>query len=286
MLFQLLSLAIAVPPPRPVVVRVKQNVTITASIGENCVTIYGYTSPSSRVELTSTKVFAATYSDPAGYYIFDKTILPKDPGELCLSSLDDNSRRSTPVCIPAPPATNYFTNTGPILLPPTITLDSDNIKPGATTIASGQSIPGSQIDIYLYQVNNSAPIFPKSVQAFGLPVFSTVSDSTGNYNFNLPTAYSSDYRLYSTVKYLDSQSPKSNTLTYLLPSLFWLFWQQNSWLIITLAIFVITLTLFFYLIYIYYLAPPSKRYLPAIFSYPLMQFNPIVPNSNPSPARL
>jgi hypothetical protein len=253
-------------------VKVKEKVWVTASIEENRVTIYGYTSPLSRVELSSTKVFAVTYSDTTGYFLFDKTILPKNPSDLCLSATDDSSRQSTPICIPSPPSTNYHTDIGPILLPPTITIDADNIRPNSTTATSGQSIPNSPIDIYLYQVDQNAPSFPKSVQAFGLPVFSTMSDDLGNYSFNLPTAYATNYRLYSTVKYNEDLSPKSNTLAYNLPSLWWLFLIQNSWLIVTLFIFVITLTYFFYLIYVYYLSKPLNRYLPALFSFPLTTY--------------
>lgn len=242
-------------------------VSISASISDNRVTITGYTSPTSVVELTSFKVSASVYSDSTGFFVFDRTLLPKNPGELCLSSIDSSSRLSTPVCIPAPPPTNYQTDIGPILLAPTLTLDSDSIKPNSTTVASGQSIPGSQVYIHLYQVDTKAPIFPKSVQAFGLPSYTVHSDTSGNYSFNLPTAYSSNYRLYSTVAFLDNQSPKSNTLMYKLPSLLWLFWLQNSRLIVTLLVFTITLTLFVYLIYIYYLAS-RPRYLPVLYPYP------------------
>jgi hypothetical protein len=248
------------------------SVRVTASIGKNRVTITGYSSPHCLIELTSPRVFASVYSNPDGYFIFDRTLLPNDPGELCLSAVDDSHRRSNPVCIPPPPPSNYQTDIGPILLSPTLTLDKDQIKPNSTTIASGQGIPNSPVNIYLYQIDSKALIFPQSVQAFSLPIFTTKSDSSGNYSFNLPTVYSSNYRLYSSVIYQNDPSAKSNTLTYHLPSLFWLFWQQNSWLVITLAIFIITLTFFFYLIYIYYLAKPEKpRFLPALFSYPLIQ---------------
>ncbi len=39
------------------------NTTITASVGENRVTIFGYTSPNSKVELTNPQVYSQTYSD-------------------------------------------------------------------------------------------------------------------------------------------------------------------------------------------------------------------------------
>lgn len=276
-IFYLLSTPAQAEPTR------RKGVTVSASIEENRVKLFGYTSPRTRVELSSAKAFAVTYSDDAGYYLFDRTILPKLPGELCLTAIDDSQRRTVPTCIPEPPPVNYLTDIGPVILPPTITIDQDAIRPNSTTIASGQGIPSSPIHIFIYQVSDRAPLFPKEVQAFGLPDFTTVTDASGNYSFNLPTAYSSNYRLYSTVRYQDEPSPKSNTLTYHLPSLFWLFWQQNSWLFFTLPAFVITLSLLFYLLYLYYfhgfrpLLPPAhrylpvkpRRYLPAVFSYPL-----------------
>ena len=245
-------------------------VKVTASIGKHRVRIYGYGPPHCTIELTSPEVYDSVFSDSDGYFVFDRTILPANPGELCLSAIDQSNRYSTPVCIPPPPLNNYLTDIGPILLSPTLTLDQTRIKPNSTTIASGQSIPNSTINISLYQVNSKTFVFPKSVQAFSLPIFSTVTDELGNYSFNLPTVYSSNYRLYSTVTYQDNPSPKSNTLIYHLPSLLWLFWQQNSWLVISLLIFIITLTAFFYLIYVFYLSRSEKSYLPALFSFPLV----------------
>jgi len=226
------------------------DVKISASIGENRVTIFGYTAPKIRVELSSQNVFDVTFSDSEGYYLFDKTLLPKNPGELCLSSLDDSGRRSLPTCIPAPPATNYHTDIGPIILPPTITLNSVD--------ASGQSIPNSTVEIHFYQVKDNAPVFVKPAEAFALPVYSTQTDSTGNYSFSLPTAYQSNYRLYSTVKYSDNFSPKSNTLLYLLPT-------QNYTFIV--VIFSLSIFIFLYLLFNYF--KHKKHYYPAIFSYPL-----------------
>lgn len=248
-------------------------VHVTASIGRNRVTITGFGPPHCVIELTSPRVYSSVYSDSNGYFVFDRTLLPSDPGELCLSATDESNRHSLPVCIPPPPSSNYQTDIGPVLLSPTLTLDQDQIKPNSTTIASGQSIPNSTVNIYLYQVDSKSFTFPESAQAFSLPIFTVTSDISGNYSFNLPTAYSSNYRLYSSVIYQDSPSSKSNTLIYHLPSLLWLFWQQNSWLVISLVTFVITLTAFFYLIYIYYLAKPETRYLPALFFYPLAKNN-------------
>jgi len=242
-----------------------KNTIVTASIGENRFTIDGYTSPNSKVELTSPKIFLTTQSDSEGYFLFDETILPRDSSELCFTSLDANSRRTTPICIPPPPTTNYHTNIGPIILPPTISLDQDKIKPNSTIITSGQGIPNSNINIYFYKVSDQAVSFPKEVQAYSLPSISVTSDKDGFFTLSLPTAYSSNYRLYAAAKFDDNYSPKSNTLIYILPSLFYIFLQQNAYLVFWVPAFLITLIIFFSLLYLYH--RPKKaivHFLPAL----------------------
>lgn len=247
-----------------------KSVYISASIGENEVTINGYTSPESRVELTSSRVYALTFADSTGYYEFKKTLLPKNPSDLCLIATDDAGRHSSPVCIPPPPATNYHTNIGPIILPPTISVDADNIRPGSTALASGQSLKNSPIEIYFYKVNDKAPAFAKAAHAYSLPVFQSISDNSGNFSFNLPTAYSSNYRLFATVKYQDDSSPKSNTLTYALPSLWYLFWLQYNRLIVLSILFFFTLIIFFYLLF---QSRHRPRYLPYLYAKQLSTFD-------------
>jgi len=274
----LLLLFLFLPTPTSAVeYRSSASTTITASIGENRVTIYGYTSPKSRVELSSPKVFAVTYSDQDGYFEFDKTLLPKNPSDLCLISLDNNQRSTSPICIPPPPPTNYHTDIGAILLPPTISLENDKIDPNSTVISSGQAIPNSAVNIHFYKVNNSGLSFPKQVHAYSLPSLTATSDSFGNFNLNIPTAYSSDYRLYASAKFNDNYSPKSNTLIYFLPSFFSLFLLRYPFLFFLLPLFIITLIVFIVLLYlrsdIYQLKsknlPALRNFYPAITSCPL-----------------
>lgn len=191
-----------------------KSVSVSASIPGTVVTIFGYTSPESRVELSSPKAFAVTYSQKNGYFIFDRVILPRHPQELCLISIDDSNRLNNPVCFPEPPENN-LTNIGPVLLSPTISLDLNN------NFASGQSIPDSTIKLHFYEQNR--PQLVKQAQALSLPVLETKTDSRGNYSVNLANNSKSVYRLYSTSTYLDNNSPKSNTLLYGQTSIFWIF---------------------------------------------------------------
>ena len=259
--------------------------TVSASIPENRVTIFGYTSPNSRVELSSPKVFAVTYSNQEGYFIFDKSILPRNPSDLCLISFDNHGRATSPTCIPAPPPYNYHTDIGAILLPPTISLENSQIDPNSTVITSGQAIPNSIVNIHFYKVNDSGQSFfnldvalakfrPKQVQAYSLPSITATSDSFGNFNLNLPTAYSSDYRLYASAKFNDNYSPKSNTLIYFLPSFFSLFLQKYPFLYFLIPLLILSIIILFLILYLrsdlYRLV--SKKYLPAIPNwFPVVQ---------------
>jgi hypothetical protein len=251
------------------------DVKIFASISENEVTIFGHTSPNSKVELTGINIYSLTFSQKNGYFEFNKIILPKNPSELCLQSKDHHGRSSTLVCIPPPPATNYHTDIGPIILPPTISLEQDKINPNSTVITSGQSIPNSPLTIFFYKVNDTAKSFPKAALAYSLPPLKTVSDDNGNYSLNLPTAYSSNYRLYTSVEYDGNNSPKSNSLLYFMPSLFWLFLQQHAYLMVLLPIFLFTLILFFIFLFFnsnLYHRVSQLRFLPALrTSYPAIR---------------
>lgn len=251
------------------------DVSVSASIGENEVTIFGYTSPTSRVELTGVGIYALTFSQDNGYFEFNKHVLPKNSSELCLQSKDNYDRNSTLVCVPPPPTTNYHTNIGPIILPPTISLEQDKINPNSTVITSGQSIPNSPINIFFYKVDDTAKSFPKAALAYSLPPLKASTDKNGNYSLNLPTAYSSNYRLYTSVEYDGSNSPKSNSLLYLMPSLFWIFLQQHTYLMVLLPIFIFTLILFFIFLFFnsnFYRRVSQLKFLPALrTSYPAIK---------------
>jgi len=252
-------------------------VTVSASIPINEVTIFGYTSPNSKTELTGIDTYSLTFSQEDGYFEFNKIILPRTSSEICLQSKDDSDRTTSPICLPSLPTTNYHTDVGPIILPPTVSLEQDKINPNSTVVSSGQSIPNSSLTIFFYKVEDNAKSFPKTALAYSLPPLKTTTDKNGNYSLNLPTAYSSNYRLYTSVQYDENYSPKSNTLLYTMPSLFWIFLQQNTYLFVLLPFFIRTLVLFFLLLFfnsstLYHLK--SKiRFLPAIrpSSYPAIK---------------
>ena len=248
----------------------KQDVSVSAAIPLTRLTLFGYTSPLSKVTLTGQNIEDQVQSDNTGYFIFEDIIIPKAAGDLCLSSRDRDLRQTNTVCIPPPPAVNYNTSIGPILIPPNLTIDKEVIKPDETIIASGQTIPNSTVKIFFFQSETNAPSFPKEVQAFSLPALTIQSDADGNYSFNLPTAYATNYRLFaSTLFDQDLASPQSNTLVFNLPSLWFLIWQRYSFYIIMIPLLIITFVIFIWLTLKYYFSQ-SPHFLPAIYQKSLV----------------
>lgn len=192
-------------------------VQITASVGQNYLTtIFGYGPPESRIELTSPQVFSATFSDHTGYFEFSSLVLPQNPQDLCLQALDENQRSTLPVCIPPPPGSDYSYKIGPILLPPTISLDADQLNTQNTTIASGQSFPNSDVLVTFFQVDSNPSLIVKPVVAIELPQLTLRSDNSGNFSFSLPTTYLTSYRFFVSAVYNNQPSPRSNPLFYTL----------------------------------------------------------------------
>lgn len=211
----------------------KPSIQISASVPDNYLTLTGYSSANAKVELESTNTYSLTYSNQDGFFKFDNILLPKGSNELCLTSSDSSLRKSTPLCLPAVPVSKTINVIGPVLLPPTITLDSAKIEPNSTNYISGESIPNSLINIHLYQ-------------NFSFPALTTQSDKDGHYSFSVPTTYSGNYRLYSSVNFQDNFSPKSNTLTYKLPSNF------SFTTILFIILFSFVLILFITFIFLFY----------------------------------
>lgn len=218
----------------------KSSVNVSASIADTYLTVTGYSSADAKVELEGQSAYALTFSDDTGYFIFDHLLMPKDFSELCLTATDTSSRQSTPLCLPPISAYKNSSTVGPVLLPPTISIDSANVDAYSTTFTSGESIPNSTVTIHLYQATNDANLIVKPVEAFSFPTLTTKSDSSGHYSFSLPTTYSSDYRLYTSVDFQDNLSPKSNTLTYKLPTQFsWLFFVFIPFIFLLLLLLII-----------------------------------------------
>jgi len=226
--------------------------TVSAAIEETQLTIFGFTCPKCKVEVSNPKIYASTISDKKGYFKFNKIIIPKVYTDICLSSIDANNATNTPTCIASPPPGNYRTNIGPILLPPTISTSNNTPQPLSDLISTGYTIPNSPVKVYLYKDQNRGPLYPKVAEAYSLPILSTISNENGNYSFNLPTLYASNFRLFTATEYENSLSPKSNTITYLLPT------YKNIYFVFIPFLLIILL--------LFFLKKKHPRYLPMLYT--------------------
>lgn len=230
---------------------INKNVKVSALIGIKA-NIYGYTSPNTVVELKANNAYSLTTSNKFGYWQFLRIYLPPISTEICFFQTDSNNLTSPPTCIPTPPQNDFTSNIGPIILPPTIAINSNSITPNSTITSSGQSIPNTPIDIHFF-TQSAATLFPAPAQAYSLPVLNTITNKDGFFTFSLPTSYSTSYKFFATSNHDGlGPSPKSNTLNFYLPTP-----TISIWLIS----FIITLPIFIYIV----LKSKKKTYLPALY---------------------
>lgn len=200
---------------------VSYTITVTATIGEPKLTLFGYTSPNALVELKGIRVSEDVIADQKGYFFFDRVFLPRPTPkypELCLNSIDTQSRISFPTCLPSLPTGPFDISIGPVLLPPTISLEKGNFLPFQQVTAQGATIPNTEVAIYLYNADPSAGFkafwLISPVLAYSLPAYKIQADENGNFEFNLPANRPNLWRVFASSFYLGSPSPKSNTLTF------------------------------------------------------------------------
>ena len=200
----------------------RAQVTISASIGEPVLRLWGYGPSNSRVELGGNGVADFTYARVDGYFEFSRTYLPSPANllypELCLTGIDLVNRTTPPTCIPPLLANGFSYDIGPVILPPTISLDTGIVAPATQTGASGITIPNSEVKIVLAEgSDNESPInfsIVKTALAYYIPDYTVKSDSRGYFSFNMPNATPNSWRVFAITTYSQgATSPKSNTLT-------------------------------------------------------------------------
>lgn len=188
--------------------------TVSASIGAYRFILYGYTSPSALVTISGMGVYDQTFANRDGYFQFSNSFSPFSPREACLTSQDQLGRLTSPVCLP-PFSTNRNVTIGPVILPPTVSLDKDVYYVGDEAILSGQSIPNSQIILSSFVKSKSPQIITriiKAVYADTIPQLTLKTDVKGNYSVALPSSSDESMRLFTQTKYNEQPSAQSINL--------------------------------------------------------------------------
>jgi len=228
---------------------VSYEISISATIGEPKLTVFGWASPQALVELKGQRVSELAIADETGYFYFDRVFLPPPKPnypEICLSVIDRSSRISSfPTCLPPLPPKLGEIRVGPVLLPPTLSLEEGEFLPGEQVKATGATFPKSKVKIFLANENfpsngkktvSLKPYIPKSlysyipktapVYAFSLPQYEIQSDEQGNFEFNLPASYPQNWKVYATAEFQGSPSPKSTSLSFKVLNWWEWFWRK------------------------------------------------------------
>ena len=211
----------------------------SVSIGEFRFSLYGHTSPKAQVTFEGMGIFDQTTADETGYFEFNNRFSPFSSREACLSSKDQFGRLSSPLCLPPFPV-NYNVNIGPVIMPPTISLDKKDYFIDDQVILSGQAVPNTEVKLSIFGDNKnkfearstkietnsnfkirvlkffsdfgfriSSFAFIRSVEAFAFPQLNIKSDSKGNFSINLPSSSPEKFRLFAQIDFKKSVSPNS-----------------------------------------------------------------------------
>ena len=206
-------------------------VTVSASIGEPKLTLFGYSSPQSLIQLHGERVAEEVIAKDDGYFFFDRIFLPRpnpDYPELCLNAIDTQSRISFPICLPPLPTGPFNISVGPVLLPPTFNLEKGFFLPLEQVKAEGLTIPNSEVTVFLANDSRLRSRIVNIVHAHSLPQYQIKADEQGRFEFSLPTVKANNWRLFTAAEFQGAPTPKSNTLNFRI-----LNWWQ--WLLLFLS---------------------------------------------------
>ena len=204
---------------------IESETTVSVSLGKPRLVLWGYGPASSVVKLEGVGVSDSTLSNNNGYFQFTGVFVPLRPSiegkkllypEICIQAIDSKKLTTQPTCIPQLPFSNYLYNIGPVILSPTITLEKGGGLSGETIKASGKTLPNSNVEIYLARQNSPGNFFEftKEANAYYIPKYQIESDENGLYEFNLPTDTPENWKVFTSAKYINSNSAKSNTLVF------------------------------------------------------------------------
>ena len=185
--------------------------------------IYGYAPSFSDVYMEGIGVSENTKTVGDGYFEFTNltfpTLLSGLVGhlypEICIWSKDLLDRKTPPTCIPPLSLAILTRKIGPVLLSPTLGIESSKIPQGKQVIAYGTTTPNTEVNIFLANkdIKSIFQIIPE-ISAFSLPKYSITSNQKGYFEFTLPTSDSDSWKVYAASNYQGNNSPKSYTLSF------------------------------------------------------------------------
>jgi len=190
-----------------------------AFIGEHRFSLFGYTSPYALVTFEGMGIFDTTTANNKGYFEFNNRFSPFSKREACLTAKDQLGRLSAPACLPPFPV-NYNVSIGPVIMPPTVSLDKKDYFMGDQVMLSGQAVPNTDIKLSVFgQDKDSHGLIAdfhglvRPVEAFTFPELTAKSDDKGNFSVNLPSSTPNKFRLFGQTDFKKSISANSVKLS-------------------------------------------------------------------------
>ncbi|OGK62846.1 hypothetical protein A2334_03090 [Candidatus Roizmanbacteria bacterium RIFOXYB2_FULL_38_10] len=233
------SAYIGITPPPPTITPLIIPTPIQKP-AEGRFSLFGYSSPGAKISINNPGMYSDTIADNKGYYEFRNffsTFLIED---LCLTSQDQFGRVTMPLCIPPIPS-EKDSSIGPIIMPPTLSLNNNNFFSGDQITASGQTVPSTNIELSMFTDETKTSLrslfqdkdkpfskklflaylmFKKKLNpipisyAASLPKKNIVVDNKGNFSLVLSSDDPQYYRTFAQTIFEKAFSQKSITLNY------------------------------------------------------------------------
>lgn len=208
------------------------DVTVSATVGiyvptptptsppgkEGKFSIFGYTSPRAKVSINNPGMYSDTQADDMGYFEFRNFFSQLLIEDVCLTAQDLEGRTTMPVCIPPVPS-QINLSIGPIIMPPTIGLNSDSFFTGDTVTVSGRTTPNTTIKLSMFTDESKT-----SYRALWSPIHTTYAatipkvdikvDKKGGFSMKFPSDDPQYYRTFAQTLLENSISGKSVTLNF------------------------------------------------------------------------
>lgn len=202
--------------------------------------IFGYASPGAKVYIDNPGMYVDTTADGDGYFEFASFFSRLMAEDICLVAQDQLGRISPPVCIPPVPSADT-SSIGPVIMPPTLSLNSDSFYSGDKVNLSGQATPNTQVKLSLFTDESKTslssllqdkdmPLTDKTLLALmilggklnpvkpavasSLPKQDIKVDNKGNFTLTLPSSDPQYYRTFGQTIWQEAFSPRSVTLNF------------------------------------------------------------------------
>ncbi len=189
---------------------------ISASIGVAArFTIFGYTSSNALVSLEDIGLKEETRANKTGFFLFANLKVPKGRKiSPCITAQDSFGRVSPPICLPK--IENKPGTIGPVLLPPTLSINKSLFFAGDKIVISGQTIPKSPVVLSFFKEKDLPELslaLAKPALAKGKREVESTSDEKGNFTFVLQTSDAQKMKIVSNSLFNNAPSPQSTKLT-------------------------------------------------------------------------